>query len=53
MDDYDFFYYDYEDLKNMNLLYYYMLLYNMNMFDIYYYLNGIYGIFDYENDCFN
>lgn len=53
MDDYDFFYYDDEDLKNINLLYYYMLLYNMNMFDIYYYLNGIYGIFDYESDCFN
>lgn len=48
MDDYDFFYYDDEDLKNMNLLYFYMLY---NMFD--FYLNGIYGIFDYENDCFN
>lgn len=48
MDNYDFFYYDDEDLKNMNLLYFYMLY---NMFD--FYLNGIYGIYDYEMDCFN
>ncbi|XP_011451743.3 FMRFamide receptor [Magallana gigas] len=53
MDDYDFSHYDDEDLKNMNSSYYYMLLHNMNLSDIYHHLNGTYGTFDYENDCSN